>query len=96
MERSMSYFVSGAASFIGSHLVDRLLAEGHQVVAYDDFSTGLKRFIAGARSSAGFALHRETFSISRSSPAPWRGAAIAKGDEFSSPHRTIGGCAAFW
>jgi UDP-glucose 4-epimerase len=37
MARSL---VTGAAGFIGSHPVDRLLAEGHQVVAVDNLSTG--------------------------------------------------------
>lgn len=32
--------VTGGAGFIGSHLSDRLLAEGHHVVALDDLSTG--------------------------------------------------------
>ncbi|MFN8607342.1 MAG: SDR family oxidoreductase [Vulcanimicrobiota bacterium] len=32
--------VSGGAGFIGSHLVDRLLSEGHQVIAVDNLSTG--------------------------------------------------------
>jgi UDP-glucose 4-epimerase len=32
--------VTGGAGFIGSHLSDRLLAEGHRVVAVDDLSTG--------------------------------------------------------
>jgi dTDP-glucose 4,6-dehydratase len=32
--------VSGAAGFIGSHMCDRLLAEGHNVVALDNFLTG--------------------------------------------------------
>ena len=32
--------VTGGAGFIGSHLCDRLLAEGHRVVAVDDLSTG--------------------------------------------------------
>jgi len=32
--------MSGAAGFIGSHLCDRLIAEGHQVTGYDNFMTG--------------------------------------------------------
>ena len=39
----MRIVVSGAAGFIGSHLCDRLLAEGHDVVAMDNFLTGSPR-----------------------------------------------------
>jgi dTDP-glucose 4,6-dehydratase len=34
------YLISGAAGFIGSHLCDRLIAQGHSVVALDNFITG--------------------------------------------------------
>ena len=38
--REPSVLVTGGAGFVGSHLCDRLLAEGHSVLAVDDLSTG--------------------------------------------------------
>ena len=54
----MRAFVTGAAGFIGSNLVDRLLATGAQVVGWDNFSTGQEEFLAAARSHPGFRLIR--------------------------------------
>ena len=54
----MRYFVTGCAGFIGSTLADRLLADGHTVVGYDNFSTGQRRFLAAALTSANFCLVR--------------------------------------
>jgi len=54
----MRAFVTGAAGFIGSNLVDRLLADGHEVVAWDNFSTGQQRFIANAGKHSNFRLAR--------------------------------------
>jgi len=49
-------FVTGAAGFIGSSLVDRLLAGGKHVVGWDNFSTGQNEFLVGARKNPRFQL----------------------------------------
>ncbi len=41
--------VTGGAGFIGSHLADRLLAEGHRVISVDDLSTGRIANLVDAR-----------------------------------------------
>ena len=41
----MKCVVTGGAGFIGSNLVDRLLADGHEVTAYDNLSTGQPAFL---------------------------------------------------
>lgn len=41
----MRYVISGAAGFIGSHLCDRLIGEGHHVIALDNLITGHVRNI---------------------------------------------------
>lgn len=54
----MRCLVTGCAGFIGSTLTERLLSQGHQVVGYDNFSTGQDRFLLAAREHAGFRLVR--------------------------------------
>jgi len=51
-------FVTGAAGFIGSTLVDRLLADGAAVVGWDNFSTGQERFLEAAGGHPRFRLVR--------------------------------------
>ncbi|MBE3122276.1 MAG: NAD-dependent epimerase/dehydratase family protein [Thermoplasmata archaeon] len=52
----MKAFVSGGAGFIGSHLVDSLIENGHTVTVYDNLSSGDKQFIQHH-------LHQENFTF---------------------------------
>lgn len=52
----MIAFITGCAGFIGSTLADRLLLAGHEVVGFDNFSTGQRRFVADALKNPNFRL----------------------------------------
>lgn len=52
----MHFFVTGCAGFIASNLVDRLLADGHFVSGYDNFSTGMHAFLEKAKKQERFNL----------------------------------------
>lgn len=54
----MRIVITGGAGFIGSNLVDVLLAAGNDVVAIDNFSTGREEFIASAQDNPAFSLRR--------------------------------------
>jgi UDP-glucose 4-epimerase len=54
----MRAFITGAAGFIGSSMADRLLADGHTVVGYDNMATGQERFLELAMPKPGFTLVR--------------------------------------
>jgi UDP-glucose 4-epimerase len=49
-----TFFVTGAAGFIGSNLVDRLLQAGRRVVGYDNLATGKIDFLGEAKRQPGF------------------------------------------
>jgi UDP-glucuronate decarboxylase len=53
----MRVLVSGAAGFLGSHLVDRLLEQGHVVTGFDNYMTGREANLAHTRGSNSFAMH---------------------------------------
>ncbi len=52
----MRYLITGGAGFIGSHLTERLLAEGHSALVLDDLSTGRYENIAALEGHPGFEL----------------------------------------
>jgi UDP-glucuronate decarboxylase len=54
----MTTLVTGGAGFLGSHLCDRLLNDGHEVICLDNFFTGSKRNIAHLMGRADFEFLR--------------------------------------
>lgn len=62
---AMRILVTGGAGFLGSHLSDRLLAEGHEVIAVDNFFTGSKNNIRHLLDNKDFELirHDVTFPL---------------------------------
>jgi len=66
----MRVLVTGAAGFLGSHLCDRLLAQGHRVVGMDNFVTGAPDNIAHLRDQRDFqfVLHDVTNFIELQGP----------------------------
>ncbi|WP_299666575.1 UDP-glucuronic acid decarboxylase family protein [uncultured Ruegeria sp.] len=62
-DSSKKILVTGGAGFIGSHLVDRLLAQGHDVLCVDNLFTGSKRNIAHLHSNPNFEFMRHDVTL---------------------------------
>ena len=61
----MKVLVTGAAGFLGSHLCDSLLKQGHEVIGVDNFFTGNKRNLSHLLGNPSFDLirHDVTFPL---------------------------------
>ncbi|HEX4749535.1 MAG TPA: UDP-glucuronic acid decarboxylase family protein [Bryobacteraceae bacterium] len=63
----MRYLISGAAGFIGSHLCDRILERGHQILALDNLITGHRENLEHLNGNPGFEFTQqdvcEPFSV---------------------------------
>lgn len=57
---SIRYLITGGAGFIGSHLAERLLEDGHHVTVLDDLTTGRMKNIAHLRGQPRFHLVRDS------------------------------------
>ena len=58
MQQAKTILVTGGAGFLGSHLCDRLIADGHDVLCVDNFFTGSKRNIEPLIGNPRFELRR--------------------------------------
>ena len=58
----MNILITGAAGFLGSHLSDRLIAEGHEVIGLDNFITGSPENIAHLMGNENFSFHKHDVS----------------------------------
>jgi dTDP-glucose 4,6-dehydratase len=61
-EVQMRILITGAAGFLGSHLCDRLLGDGHEVIGLDNFVTGRAENIAHLMGREGFTFYRHDVS----------------------------------
>ena len=52
----MNILVTGGGGFIGSHLCERLVLEGHSVTAIDNFSTGVRSNLLNLKGDSNFNL----------------------------------------
>lgn len=62
-DTSLKILITGGAGFIGSHLCDRLVAEGHDVICADNFFSGSKRNIEHLLGKPNFELIRQDITF---------------------------------
>ena len=67
----MRHLISGAAGFIGSHLCDRLIADGHHVTGLDNFITGSARNLEHLTSHPRFSFREQDITRACEAPGPW-------------------------
>jgi UDP-glucose 4-epimerase len=58
VSEEMKCLITGGSGFIGSNLTDRLLNDGHEIIVYDNFSTGFREFLNDATKYDNFKLVR--------------------------------------
>jgi dTDP-glucose 4,6-dehydratase len=77
----LRHLISGAAGFIGSHLCDRLLADGHEVVGVDNFITGSRSNLEHQAGHARFRIEKcdvaTSFSVDGVFDHVWHLASLA-------------------
>lgn len=66
---SLRVIVTGGAGFVGSHLCDRLIEDGHSVLCIDDFSTGSRENIAHLLEHPRFSLFEHDVTVPYFAPA---------------------------
>ena len=80
-EKRMKIVVTGGAGFIGSHVVDRLIGENHEIVVLDNLSSGDEKFMAPHRGKENFQfqkvdlLHNDIAGFFEDAEAVWHLAA---------------------
>lgn len=71
----MRTLVTGGAGFIGSHLVERLLQDGHEVIVLDNFSVGRRENLGDVREHPRLAIHKVDIARKSSMSGYFKGVA---------------------